>query len=338
VNSVLYELEGLKKAFDGRTVLDLEALSLQRAKVHGVLGPNGSGKTTLLEILAFLSSPSSGGIRFEGEPVGFTSSKLRPLRRKVVFVPQHPILFTTTVSKNVGFPLKIRKTPKTRRDRIVEELLELVGMGRFRQEKAHKLSGGETQRVAIARALACFPEVILLDEPTANVDVENQITIEQILREINLTRAISVIFTTHNLVQATRLADKIVFLFDGKMAESIYENIFSGSIETNPAGDKFCVLHNGIRLMVRTDKSGPIRISVDPSRVKITKNPGDTKRDNVLKGRLIQLTDEEGQVRALVDMGVPVSVLVPKEAFNNLTVGMGDEIWLTVPLDSIEVF
>ena len=99
-----------------------------------------------------------------------------------MLVQQHCILFTATVWKNVEFPLTIRRIDKARRERIVEELLDLVGMAAFRHSKAHRLSGGETQRVAIAQALACFPEVILLDEPTANVDVENQITIERIVR------------------------------------------------------------------------------------------------------------------------------------------------------------
>jgi tungstate transport system ATP-binding protein len=96
----------------------------------------------------------------------------------------------------------------------------------FGHARAHKLSSGETQRVSIARALACFPEVILLDEPTANVDVENQIAIERIIREINRTKSISVVFTTHNMIQASRLADETVFLYEGKVARSIYENIF----------------------------------------------------------------------------------------------------------------
>ena len=217
---MLFELNNLKKTYDGRTVLDLERLSLDREKIISLLGPNGAGKTTLLEIMAFLSRPSSGEVWFNQEKVDFTTSKLIHLRRKVVLVEQQSILFTTRVWKNVAFPLRIRGTSKARRDQIVEELLDLVGMGAFRHAKAHKLSGGETQRVAIARALACSPEVILLDEPTANVDVENQIAIERIIQEINQTKGISVIFTTHNMIQASRLADETVFLYEGKVARS----------------------------------------------------------------------------------------------------------------------
>jgi tungstate transport system ATP-binding protein len=335
---MLFELRDLKKTYDGRTVLDLERLSLARGKIISLLGPNGAGKTTLLEIMAFLSSPSSGEVWFDQEKVDFTAGKLINLRRKVVLVEQQSILFTTKVWKNVAFPLRIRGTPKARRERIVEELLDLVGMRGFRHRKAHKLSGGETQRVAIARALACSPEVILLDEPTANVDVENQIAIERIIQEINQTKGISIIFTTHNMIQASRLADETVFLYEGKMARSIYENIFSGHMETDRTGSKHCVLQCGLRLGVGSEKSGPVRISIDPSAVKISQSRSNASMENTFQGKLIQLTDEQSRVRALVDVGIPLSVMISKEVFGSLGLAMGQDVWLTCPQASIQVF
>ena len=159
-NAVLYELKNLKKTYDQRTVLNLKSLKLEKNKVLGLLGPNGAGKTTLLEIMAFLTRPSAGDIWFEEEWVDFTNGKLMMnLRRKVILIQQEPILFTTTVFKNVEYPLKIRKTPRAKRESIVKGLLELVGMEMFEHASAHKLSGGETHRVAIAQALACFPKV-----------------------------------------------------------------------------------------------------------------------------------------------------------------------------------
>jgi tungstate transport system ATP-binding protein len=335
---MLFELNNLKKTYDGRTVLDLERLSLARGKIISLLGPNGAGKTTLLEIMALLSSPSSGEVWFDQEKVDFTAGKLIHLRRKVVLVEQQSILFTTKVWKNVAFPLRIRGTPKARRERIVEELLDLVGMGAFRHAKAHKLSGGETQRVAIARALACSPEVILLDEPTANVDVENQIAIERIIQEINQTKGISVIFTTHNMIQASRLADETVFLYEGKMARSIYENIFSGHMETDRTGSKHCVLQCGLRLGVGSEKSGPVRISIDPSAVKISQSRSNASMENTFQGKLIQLTDEQSRVRVVVDVGIPLSVMISKEVFGSLGLAMGQDVWLTCPQAGIQVF
>jgi tungstate transport system ATP-binding protein len=335
---MLYELYNVRKVYDGRPVLDLENLSLEKGKVLALLGPNGAGKTTFLQILGFLLDPSSGDLRFENKKVDFTGGSLMDLRRRVVLVQQQPILFTTTVSKNVEFPLQIRNIAKDRQNRVVEELLDLVGMGAFRYARAHRLSGGETQRVAIARALACSPEVILLDEPTANVDVENQITIERIIQEINRSKGISVIFTTHNMVQASRLADETIFLFEGKLARYIYENIFSGRIETDAEGSKYCLLQNGLKLRVESEKSGTNRISIDPSAVKISQSGGGVSEGNTFKGKLIQLTDEQRRVRALVDVGIPLSVLIPKEVFRRQPLGMGEEVWLTCPVESIEVF
>ena len=335
---MLYELKNLIKTYDQRTVLNLERLSLEKNKVLGLLGPNGAGKTTLLEIMAFLIRPSSGDIWFKKEMVNFTNGKLMDLRRKVVLIQQQPILFTTTVFKNVEYPLKIRKTPMAKRERIVKELLDLVGMGMFTHANAHKLSGGETHRVAIAQALACFPEVILMDEPTASVDVENQINIERIIKEINREKGISVIFTTHDMIQASRLADETLFLYEGKVAQSIYENIFSGQIEVDSKGYKYCVLNSGLKLRVSSQKVGSIRISIDPKAVKLNQKGSSSSMYNSFKGTLIQLADEQTRVRALVDMGIPMSVLIPKEVFKSLHLDLGEEVRLYCPEESIDVF
>ncbi|MCP4682623.1 MAG: ATP-binding cassette domain-containing protein [Desulfobacterales bacterium] len=335
---MIYSLRNLVKSYDGLTVLDLKRLDLEKGRVIGLLGPNGSGKTTLLEILAFLRDPSRGDVWYENEKVDFSLAKLTELRRKVVLVQQQPILFTTTVLKNIEFPLKIRRVPKVERRRLMEELLELVRMDEFKHARAAYLSGGETQRVAIARALACFPEVILLDEPTASVDVENQIAIDRIIGEINREKGISVIFTTHNMIQASRLADETVFLFKGKQARSIHENIFSGHIEEDKQGHKYCILANGLRLKVEARKSGSVQVSIDSNTLKISREKNSTPDDNTFKGKLVQLTDEIARVRALVDVAIPLSVLIPKDRSLQSLPGLGEDVWITCPVESIEVF
>ncbi len=334
---MLYKLNNIIKAYDGRAVLDLNHLCLPKGKVIGLLGPNGAGKTTLLEILAFLLSPTSGEIWFKQDKINSNIEGLIKLRRKVVLVQQHPILFTTTVYKNIDFPLKIRNTPKTRRTRMVYELLELVGMASYKDVGAHTLSGGQTQRVAIARALACSPEVILLDEPMSSVDVENQITVERIIREINQIKGISVIFTTHDVVQTSRLADDTLSLFEGKVAKSIYENIFSAYIETGEDNQKYFRLPNGLKLRTRSKKTGRTRISISPGKVSISQNKGNTQ-ENTRKGKIIQLNQEQFNVRVLVDAGIPLNVLIPKELFKSREIGIGDDVWVTCPAESFDIF
>jgi tungstate transport system ATP-binding protein len=204
MSPVLFEVDHLVKRYDGRTVLDLEGLMLEQGKVIALIGPNGAGKTTLLEILALLLQPDEGEFRYNRERVDFSSSRLHRLRKKIVLVQQQPILFTTTVCRNVEYPLKIRGRQRHERKKIVEDLISLVGMEAFANAKAHRLSGGETQRIAMAQALACYPEVILLDEPTASVDVENQVSIERIIRKMNRDKGLSIIFTTHDIQRSYR--------------------------------------------------------------------------------------------------------------------------------------
>lgn len=226
---MVYDISQLTKVYGNRTVLDIPLLEIEKGSIYALLGPNGAGKTTLLNILGFLEPPTTGNIFYRLHPVQFSESYLQPLRKMVVMVEQHPILFTTTVYKNIEFGLKIRRIPKKERDLIIEESLDLVGMRHFAQAPAHRLSGGETQRVAIARALAVNPEVLLCDEPTSSVDAENQVAIINILRQINGIKKITIVFTTHDRFQVTSLAHHILFLDHGKLATDTGENFFNAN-------------------------------------------------------------------------------------------------------------
>jgi tungstate transport system ATP-binding protein len=221
----LYTLSQLTKTYDGRTVLDIPFLEIEKGTVYALTGPNGAGKTTLLNILALLDHPSSGNVNFLSRPVEFSESLLKILRKKVVMVDQHPILFTNTVYKNLEFGLKVRQTPKKKRQRIIAEALELVGMQEFAHARAHRLSGGETQRVALARALVVTPHVLLCDEPTSSVDEENQGIIINILKQINEQKKITIIFTTHDRAQVASLAQHTLFLNRGKLTVQTSNNL-----------------------------------------------------------------------------------------------------------------
>jgi len=237
----LYELRGLKQVFDDRTVLHIEHMALSQGGGHALLGPNGCGKTTLLHILAFLKPPAAGQVLFRGRLVDWREKSLRRLRRQVVLVEQHPIMFTTTVLKNVEYGLRMRGIHRRERRRIAEECLERVGMRQFASRPAHTLSGGENQRVAIARALACGPEVLLFDEPTAGVDVENQAAIETIIRDLRREKGITVIFSTHKRLEAAKLGENKIFLFEGKVSGPGGENLLSGNV-VRRGGRTLCMI------------------------------------------------------------------------------------------------
>ncbi len=332
---MLYSVRNLKKKYDGRMVLNLPRLSIEKGKIYALLGPNGSGKTTLLHILGFLLSPTSGTLLYNNRPVQFTEKVLQELRREVILVDQHPILFTSTVYKNVEFGLKVRKIGKEQRRYIIEEALDMVGMRSFIQAEAHHLSGGETQRVAIARALACSPQVILFDEPTASVDVENQIAIENIIRDVHEQKKISVILCTHNMLHASKLAEEKIFLFDGRPSASIYENIFSGTVVLR-SGRPYCMISETLAIPIMTHQEGYIKIAINPKSIKIVKNPDDNTND-ILEGTIFQLVKEKNWIRVLIDVGVPLSALFKENDFDRLGVRIGRNVHVKCPDYGVEI-
>ncbi len=224
---MLYSIQNLKRSHGQTTILDIDSLEIQAGKVYALIGPNGAGKTTLLNILAFLDLPSSGELSFQGEAVQYHPRVLQRLRQKVVQLDQYPILFSGSVRKNVEYGLKVRKVERKKRQLMVEKVLALVGMSRFINADARTLSGGETKRVALARALAVEPDVLLCDEPTANVDAENQQIILDILKDCNSEKKVSLLFATHSLSDATRLADHTIVLQNGRLAQARKTNVFT---------------------------------------------------------------------------------------------------------------
>jgi len=217
---MLYVISQLVKAYHERIVLDIHSMEVEKGIIYALLGPNGAGKTTLLNILGFLEPPTAGRIWYRSVQVQFSTSYLKKLRQGVVLVDQNPILFTTTVYKNVEFGLKIRGMSKNLRDKMVNEALDLVGMRQFSLAQADTLSSGETQRVALARGLAIFPEVLLCDEPTSSVDTGHQGTILKILKQISEEKKISIIFTTHDINQVALLTSRMLSLDHGKLVSA----------------------------------------------------------------------------------------------------------------------
>ena len=138
----LYQLEQLTRAYGRRIVLAIDHLEIEAGRMYALLGPNGAGKTTLLNLLAFLDEPTSGSLRFHDKAVGSDRAERLALRRQVVLVDQHPIMFSTSVAANIEFGLKIRKIDRTARQRAVQAALETVGLERYR-EAYRRLVGTE---------------------------------------------------------------------------------------------------------------------------------------------------------------------------------------------------
>jgi tungstate transport system ATP-binding protein len=334
----LFELKGVRQVFDGRTVLDIDHLELAGGGSYALLGPNGCGKTTLLHILALLKQPASGEIRLKGRVVDWREKSLHALRQQVALVDQHPIMFTTSVIKNVEYGLRMRGVPARERRRIAESCLIRVGMHAFAHRPAHLLSGGETQRVAIARALACSPEVLLFDEPTASVDVENQAVIEKVIQDIRKEKGISVIFATHKRLEAARLAEERIFLFEGKLTGPGGENLFSGIVVWREM-QTVCRLAEHVELDVKAHHSGLCRMTIKPEGVRLfTTKQAEAMQDMKLyPGRVLQMTAEGNHIKVLLDIGVPVRSLLSREEAVQSGILVGDEVHVSIDPDAMQV-
>ena len=332
----LFAAENLIMQYGARRVLDIPRLSMPAERTVALLGPNGAGKTTLLHILGFLQPPTGGRIWYRREAVRYTDRALRALRRRIILVEQHPIMFSTSVARNVDFGLKIRGLDARTRRRRVDQSLARVGLRAMARAHGRELSGGETQRVAIARALACEPEVLLLDEPTANVDIENRLAIEEIVTMLRDTRGLSVLFCTHDHLQAARLAQEKINLFNGCLDPRHYENIFSGQYVETPEGAQ-CVINGKLCLPAPATNQGQMRIAVDPRRLRLTPSSATTDRQSGLTGRVIQLYEEGGWIRVVVSAGLPLAVLMSPEDYRRRPLQIGDAVCLECPPEAVSL-
>ena len=339
---MIYSVSRLTKAYGLRKVLDIPVLEIERKGIYALLGPNGAGKTTLLNILGFVDTPTSGQIKFLSKNVQFSEPELQLLRKDVVILDQQPIMFTTSVYKNLEFGLKIRKISKKQRRRIIDENLDLVGMRDFAQDQAHQLSGGETQRVAIARALALSPAVLLCDEPTSSVDIENQSIVGDVLRHVAETKKTTVLFTTHDRLLASSLADQTLVLNQGKLVPAVYENIFSARLDRQDSGAFGLVIGDVLRLKIKPkvqhDNNRQVRVFINPEMISITAGGKDSIASNSFQGKVVQISAENGLIRVVVEAGVQIAILMPPEKYKRSRPMVGELIDVLIPPDAVDIF
>lgn len=192
--------------------LSVERLALQPRLIYALTGPNGAGKSTLLRIMALLMSPQSGSINFMDGAQG----NLADQRQRVTMVEQSPYLFKGSVTDNLSYGLKLRGIDSKERNSLIKSTLTNVGLEGFEQRQAKELSSGEIQRVALARALVLKPELLLLDEPTANIDSNSLQAYETLISRLP-GYGVTVVFSTHDLSQAIRLGSKVLRIENGSI-------------------------------------------------------------------------------------------------------------------------
>jgi sulfate transport system ATP-binding protein len=210
------DIDRVSKRFGAFRALEDVSLAVTEGSLTALLGPSGSGKSTLLRIVAGLELPDRGAVAIDGEDV----TRARPQKRGVGFVFQHYAPFAhMTVRENVAFGLRIRKRPKEQVNARVDELLALVGLTQWAEQRPHQLSGGQRQRMALARALAVEPRVLLLDEPFGALDATVRGELRRWLRRLHDEHGVTTVLVTHDQEEAMEVADRIAVLHAGRIEQ-----------------------------------------------------------------------------------------------------------------------
>jgi tungstate transport system ATP-binding protein len=218
--SVGLQFLDVKKSYRSIKALDSISLDMHGGKIVVFLGVNGAGKTTLMRIIAGLETSDGGKILFNGDQVDGAA-----LRQVSTLVFQKTAMFSMNVYDNLAYGLKLRKVPKEEIAKRIPEVLQAVRLSGFENRHAKKLSGGEQQRIALARAFLLDSKVLLLDEPTANLDPNSALIIEKAILSRKSDDKI-IVMATHNLSQAKRMADEIIHIYNGKVVEAAAPELF----------------------------------------------------------------------------------------------------------------
>ena len=310
----IFEITSLRHLYAGKTILDIEHLIVQPATIVGLFGPNGSGKSTLLRLLGLIEKPSQGRILFDGTAVEPFSEKAR---FQISILPQEPFLLKRSVFNNVSYGLKLRGSTGDVVERV-KKALALVGLGGddFIRRPWYALSGGEAQRVALAARLALNPKVLLMDEPTANVDTASAWLIKEAALKARNEFGTTVIVASHDWDWLYEVCDETIRIIRGKVFGSVREALVFGPWHRMKKGLWVKSLSDGQQLKVprppETESAAIIydfTVTSDESQV--------SAGAEVLRGTVSKLNLEKktGQIFATIminDLPIPIG-LTPQQ-------------------------
>ena len=332
-------LENLGMVYGENHVLKNLNLSINQRSI-GLIGKSGSGKTTLLRILSGLQSQTSGALYFKESEVD--GSNIQGLRQKATMIFQNPRFMHGDVRTNLTYGLRIRGISEEIIDEKVDEVLEIVSLIGFDDRDARSLSGGEQQRVALARALILDPEVLLLDEPTSNLDPVNSRIITDILVRESLVR--TVIIASHDLDQVKRVAEHIIFLEEGVVSEEgdpyeidaikrFTENVFVGSSMVEEGVSQVEVGNIVVRTSVPL--TGRASVHVRPQDIIISKDWIETSARNQFRGLITGVNERDGIVMIDIDVGEVFTVQITRRSFNEMGLKLGEAVNISFKASSV---
>ncbi|UCG54883.1 MAG: ABC transporter ATP-binding protein [Dehalococcoidia bacterium] len=332
-------------------------LRVNTGDVFALIGPTGAGKTSLLRLLNLLDKPAEGSISFDGKDVSRPDSHHLEIRRRMSFVQQKPVVFDMSVFDNVACGLKWRHEGSATIKQRVEDVLELVDLTEYKNRNARTLSGGEAQRVAIARALVTKPEVLLLDEPTANLDPNSVNKIEAVLAHTITEQKITVVMATHDMSQGQYLANKIGVLMNGRLLQAgspdeIFsspvsrevaefvgiENILDGEI-THKDGNLATINIRGNIIQAVSGYAIGDRVYalIRPEDIILNLVQDKTSARNTFHGRIVKAIRIGPLIHIKTDCGFPLLVVITRRSAQELGLIAGKEIYASFKATAVHI-
>ncbi len=353
----LIETIDLCQRYGERDILKNINLKVDRGEVFTLIGPSGAGKTTFLRLLDLIDMPTTGKLYFDGVDTAKSVRERLEIRRRMAFILQKPEVFNTTVYENVAYGLKWRGMKKSAIPQKVDNILEAVGLSPYKNKNARTLSGGETQRVAIARAIVTEPELLLVDEPTANLDTRSAALVEELLAGIVRQYATTIIMATHDMAQGQRLADRIGVLVNGEILQTgSSRDIFT--TPRNRAVAEFVGVENIIEGTIVSNESGTVAIEtagklieaisdgaigekvlacIRPEDIILSLARLSSSAKNSFLGEITRLVSMGPLTRIDMDCGFPLVCLVTKRSAEELGLDRGKQVYATFKATGVHV-
>ena len=237
----------------------------------------------------------------------------------------------------------------------MKKALEIVKLEGFEKRNATKLSGGEQQRVAIARALVLKTKLLLLDEPTANLDPKNVGILEDVIDTVNRENKTTIVMATHNMFQAKKLPHRIALMDEGKITEigapaevfgklsknlarfAAVDNTFTGTAKATASGTSKVDVGNGVQIEVTSQKQGTAAVFVNPQDIILSKTAVESSARNVFKGKITEISDLDSLVKLKIDVGKTFTVQITKQSFNEMGLCLNAEVFITFKASSVQV-
>jgi molybdopterin-binding protein len=350
--------ENLIRSYDGRRVVDVDSVEVRGGEVLAVLGPNGAGKSTLMRLLAGLESPDGGRLYYKGRQV---QRHDRSLRRAAAAVLQRPYLWRGTVLQNVEYGMKLRRVPAAERKTRVRAALEMLDVTALAETPVDTLSGGEAQRVALARALVLQPEILFLDEPTADLDVTVRRRMLADLERILGQAASAIVLITHDPGEAFALADRLAVLEGGRFVQTgTPADVFEAPATEFVAsftGAEF-MLNGRVEeveydtVIVRLDSGQPLEVVGEyeaGTRVRVAYRPEDvvigppdsstTSARNRIAATVARIHPQGGLVRLRLESdGLSLEVVITRHSLEKLDLRVGTAVVAQVKATAFHIF